>query len=87
MKRRERPRQPRPVVAWYRASLEADPLLDHNDNMTSEETKWQRVEQEWERIMRDLRKKAIHDLVHDGTLSDRDTEFYRIVLTQTGSKS
>jgi hypothetical protein len=55
--------------------------------MTSEETKWQRVDQEWERLMRNLRKKAIHDLAHDGSLSGRDTEFYRIVLTQTGSES
>jgi len=67
-------------------ALEADPLCGHNDHMTSEETKWQRVELEWERIMRDLRKKVIHDMAHDGTLSDRDIEFCRIVLTQTASK-
>jgi hypothetical protein len=44
------------------------------------------VEQEWERVMRDLRKKAIHSLAQDGTLSELDMEFYRIVLTQTENK-
>jgi len=51
--------------------------------MTSEETKWRRVEHEWERVMRSLRKKAIEGLTNDGTLSGQDVEFYRIVLRQT----
>lgn len=68
------------------APLEPDPLRRQNGDMTSEEIKWQRVEQEWKRIMRDLRKKAIDGLARDGTLSDQDMEFYRIVLTQTGNK-
>jgi len=55
--------------------------------MTSEQIKWQKVEQEWERIMRDLRKKAICGLSQAGSLSDLDIEFYRIVLTQTEEKT
>jgi hypothetical protein len=54
--------------------------------MTSEESKWEGIGQEWERIMRDLRKKAIHGLTNDETLNELDMEFYRIVLTQTGDK-
>jgi len=68
------------------AVLEPDPLRRQNGDMTSEEIKWQRVEQEWERIMRDLRKKATDGLAQDGNLSDLDMEFYRIVLAQTENK-
>jgi hypothetical protein len=51
--------------------------------MTSEEVKWQSVDKEWERILRDFRRRALHGLAQDGTLSELDTEFYRIVLTLT----
>lgn len=75
------------VVSRHRvAVLEPDPLRRQNGDMTSEEIKWQRVEQEWERIMRDLRKKATDGLAQDGNLSDLDMEFYRIVLAQTENK-
>ena len=75
------------VVSRHRvAVLEPDPLRRQNGDMTSEEIKWQRVEQEWERIMRDLRKKATDGLAQDGNLSDLDMEFYRIVLAQPENK-
>jgi hypothetical protein len=54
--------------------------------MTSEEIKWQRVGQEWDRIMRDLRKKALHGLAEDAGLSQLDKEFYGLVLTQAENK-
>jgi histone deacetylase complex regulatory component SIN3 len=51
--------------------------------MTSEDTKWRRVDQEWERVMRRLRKKAIQESANDGALSEKDADFYRIVLRLT----
>jgi hypothetical protein len=65
------------------APLESSSQRDQNSEMTSEDTKWQRVEQEWERVMRGFRKKAIQGLANDGILSDQDVEFHRIVLRLT----
>jgi hypothetical protein len=44
---------------------------------------WRHVEQEWQRVMRDLREKSIQGLASDAPLCDEDVEFYRIVLRQT----
>jgi hypothetical protein len=44
---------------------------------------WRGVDKEWERIMRDLRKKAIQGLADDKVLRDLDADFYRIVLRLT----
>jgi hypothetical protein len=45
--------------------------------------KWRHVEQEWQRMMRHLRERAIQGFASDESLSDADVEFYRIVLRQT----
>ena len=44
---------------------------------------WCQVEDEWQRVLRGLREKAIRSFASDGPLSDEEIDFYRIVLRQT----
>jgi len=44
---------------------------------------WCQVEEEWQRVLRGYREKAIRSFASDGPLSDEEIDFYRIVLRQT----
>jgi hypothetical protein len=74
------------LLALSRLRLEWVCLGDHTNDMTSEDTRWRRVDQEWERVMQQLRKKATQELAHNRSLSEQDVDFYRIVVRLTDDR-